>query len=95
MNELEKVIKNGATIIDVRTPMEFMTGNVAGSKNIPLNEIPERLEELKSIDGKVVLCCASGGRSGQANQFLQSHGVDCLNGGSWFDVNFAAQQVLS
>jgi phage shock protein E len=34
------------------------------------------------------LCCASGGRSGQAEYYLSQQGVECLNGGSWLNVNF-------
>jgi phage shock protein E len=78
---------NAKTIIDVRTPGEFMGGNVVGSINIPLNEITSRLEEIKSMEQPIVLCCASGGRSGQATMFLKQHGIDCVNGGSWLDVN--------
>ena len=80
------------TIIDVRTPQEFMGGNVVGSINIPLNEITERVDEIKSMTQPIVLCCASGMRSSQATGFLKSHGIDCENGGSWLDVNFSSQQ---
>lgn len=80
--------KTKQSIVDVRTPGEFMGGNVAGSINIPLQEIHERLEELKSLPQPIILCCASGGRSGQATSFLQRQGIDCLNGGSWMDVNY-------
>lgn len=75
------------TVIDVRTPAEFMGGHVAGSINIPLNEVEARLDEIKAIDGEIILCCASGGRSGQATGFLKSHGVKCENGGGWLEVN--------
>lgn len=88
MENLGELIKKGeAVVVDVRTPGEFMGGNVAGSINIPLNEVPYRLEEFKEMK-KVVLCCASGGRSMQATQFLQQNGIDCMNGGSWMDVNY-------
>ena len=63
-----------------------MGGHVANSKNIPLNEIPERIEELKKMN-HLILCCASGGRSGQAARYLQQNGITCENGGSWMDVN--------
>lgn len=76
------------TIIDVRTPEEFMGGNVAGSINIPLYEIQDRLEEFKQIQTPIILCCASGGRSGQATAFLKQHGLNCENGGSWMNVTF-------
>lgn len=82
---------NKKTIVDVRTPGEFMGGHVVGSINIPLQEIQHRIDELKAINGSLVLCCASGNRSGLATQFLKSCGIECENGGSWMDVNFLIQ----
>ena len=77
-----------ATIIDVRTPGEFMMGNVKGSINIPLDEVSSRVEEFKNIQGNLVLCCASGGRSGQATMFLQQNGLsNVYNGGGWQTVD--------
>jgi len=71
-------------IIDVRSPGEFMQGHVAGSLNIPLNQIPQRINEIKNIDGPKLLVCASGNRSGQAEQFLRTEGIeDVYNAGSW------------
>lgn len=75
------------TIIDVRTPGEFMGGNVAGSINIPLQEIQKRTDEIKVMQQPIVFCCASGMRSGQATAYFKSIGLDCENGGSWLDVN--------
>ncbi len=83
--------KNKQTIVDVRSPGEFMGGNVDGSINIPLQKIQQRIEEIKSLSQPIVLCCASGGRSAQATAYLKSYGVDCENGGSWMDVNFNCQ----
>lgn len=85
---IEKIIKEKqGTIIDVRSPGEFMGGNVMGSINIPLQEIPQRVTELKNMKAPLVLCCASGGRSGQAHGYLTQQGIECYNGGSWLDVN--------
>lgn len=78
---------NNKTIIDVRTPAEYMGGNVAGSINIPLQEIEQRLDEIKQLPQPLILCCASGNRSAQATAFLKSEGITCKNGGSWLDVN--------
>lgn len=87
MKTTEELIKTGrATIVDVRTPAEFSGGHVMGSLNIPLPEIPARLAELKQMEN-IVLCCASGNRSGQATAYLKQNGIDCENGGSWLDVN--------
>lgn len=77
-----------ATIIDVRTPGEYMFGNVVGSKNIPLNEVPHRVEEFKNMSKPIVVCCQSGARSGQAAAFLKAQGIDEIyNGGGWMQVN--------
>ncbi len=81
--------KRKKTIIDVRTVGEFMGGHVAGSINIPLQEIPHKVDEIKGMNQPILLCCASGNRSGQATAYLQSRGIACENGGSWLEVNFA------
>jgi rhodanese-related sulfurtransferase len=47
-----------------------------------------RLEELKALNAPLILCCASGNRSGMATQLLQKEGIECINGGSWLDVNY-------
>ncbi len=89
MQNLGTLLKNGeVAVVDVRTPGEFMGGHVAGSVNIPLQEIPGKIEEFKKMK-KVILCCASGARSMQATGFLRQQGIDCENGGSWVDVNYA------
>jgi rhodanese-related sulfurtransferase len=88
MNIEHIIQEKQGTIVDVRTPEEFCGGHVAGAINIPLNEILHRLEELKTIKAPLVLCCASGNRSGQAHRYLSQQGIDCHNGGSWLDVNY-------
>lgn len=85
-NLTDLLIKGEITVVDVRTPAEFMGGHVAGSINIPLQEVPHRVDEFKEMK-KVVLCCASGARSMQATGYLRHQGIDCENGGSWLDVN--------
>jgi rhodanese-related sulfurtransferase len=79
-------------VVDVRGYDEYAGGNVANSINIPLQEIPQRLDEIKNLNGPLVLCCASGNRSGQAHQYLSSQGVECYNGGGWRDVNYLVAQ---
>ena len=87
--DLENIIKeNRGTILDVRTEGEFMGGNVAGSLNIPVQVIMDRLDEVKKMEEPLVLCCASGQRSGMAQQMLSAEGIECYNGGGWMDVNF-------
>ena len=75
------------TIIDVRTTQEFVSGNVEGSLNIPLQELMNHIEEIKTLPEPIILCCASGIRSRQAANYFKPLGAKCENAGSWRDVN--------
>ncbi|OEY73772.1 rhodanese-like domain-containing protein [Salegentibacter salarius] len=93
MNREEIIKNNEGTIVDVRTHSEFMGGSVFGAVNIPLNEVPHRIDELKEMKAPLILCCASGNRSGQAENFLSRQGINCLNGGSWLEVNYLTSKT--
>jgi rhodanese-related sulfurtransferase len=84
---VKELLDKGAVIVDVRTPGEFQGGHVSGSKNYPLQDLPNKVDELKKMGKPLVLCCASGNRSGQAAGFLKSRGIECENGGGWMQVN--------
>ena len=86
-DKTSEILKQGGVVIDVRSPGEFQSGHVKGSKNIPLGEISSNVEQIKKMKKPVVLCCASGMRSGTATLTLRNHGVECTNGGSWTKVN--------
>jgi phage shock protein E len=84
---MENINLKEATIIDVREPFECELGMVEGSINIPLGDVPNKVEEFKEMKRPLVLCCKSGNRSGQAVQFLEAKGIDQIyNGGGWIDV---------
>lgn len=94
MKNIAELIRSGeATVVDVRTPQEFQGGHVAGSINIPLQELNERMDELRSKTN-IVLCCASGARSSYATSLLKQNGIACENGGSWLDVNFFQSKAI-
>lgn len=88
MNIEQLIQTNAGTIVDVRTPAEFQGGHVAGSINIPLQEIVNRMDEVKNLKTPLILCCASGNRSGQVHNYLSQQGIECHNAGSWMDVNY-------
>ncbi|PUE27567.1 sulfurtransferase [Limnohabitans sp. Jir72] len=71
-------------IIDVRSPGEFATGHVRGSVNIPLDRFAQVIAEaVPDKSAPVILCCASGGRSGMACNYMQRMGYQQVsNGGS-------------
>jgi phage shock protein E len=85
--DLQTIIKEGAFLVDVRTPGEFSEGHVKGSVNIPLDTIPNQMAQFKSKQN-IVVFCRSGGRSSQAKSFLEQNGfTNVINGGTWDYVN--------
>ena len=71
-------LKNGALLIDVRSPGEFGSGHLATAINIPLDEIETALpKRVKDKNQVLLLHCASGMRSGVAKQKLK--GMGCAN----------------
>ncbi len=83
---VEEYLQKGAVVIDVRTKEEFTEGHVQGSKNIPLNTIGSRIQEIKKIGKPVITCCRSGARSDSAASILKQNGIDAINGGPWGNV---------
>jgi phage shock protein E len=80
---LPELKKNGATFVDVRSAGEFASGNAPGTINIPLQELGSRLGEIPK-SSPVVLCCASGTRSGMAKLLLKKNGYrEVYNIGTW------------
>lgn len=80
---LPELKKNGAIFVDVRSAAEFANGNAPGTINIPLQELGSRLGEIPK-SAPVVLCCASGTRSGMAKLMLRKNGYrKVYNIGTW------------
>ncbi len=80
---LPELKKNGATLVDVRSAAEFAHGNAPGTINIPLQELGHRLGEIPK-NAPVVVCCASGSRSGMARMMLKRKGYQNVhNIGTW------------
>lgn len=85
--KMNEVLENGAVIIDVRSKEEFQQGHVKGSVNMPLPTITGQINKINEMKKPVVLCCASGMRSGSATAILKGAGIECYNGGSWRNLN--------
>ena len=77
----------GKLVIDVRRPDEFEKGHAKNSMNIPLDEMPERLNELKKVKQPLVVVCGGGTRHVKAFELLKENGIDSQKGGSWKDVD--------
>lgn len=68
----------GATVIDVREPLEYVSGHVPGAQLIPMGQLPSRVGEVPG-DGPVYVVCASGNRSRAVAEFLVHQGYDAVN----------------
>lgn len=80
-------IENNATVVDVRTPLEFSGQHVPGAINIPLDELPGRINECKKMQKPIVAYCKSGNRSGIAVAILRQSGItEAVNGGALDDM---------
>ena len=83
---MKEVLKT-ASVVDVRTPGEYLEGHYPGAINIPLNELPQRLNEFKELKTPIVAYCRSGARSGMAVSLLKQNGFnEVYNGGGLFDL---------
>lgn len=86
-DEIQEYLQKDAVILDVRTKQEWdEDGHIPSAKHIVLNLIPVEIDKIQDWDKPVIAVCKSGGRSGQAMQFLRQNGIDAINGGPWQNV---------
>lgn len=81
--ELEALNRDKVLLIDTRTPAEFELGSIEGAKNIPLDELRQRIDEIPQ-DKEVIVFCAVGLRGYLAQRILMGRGytnVRNLSGG--------------
>lgn len=79
VNDYVAAVGDDGQLIDVREPDEVAGGTLPGAVNIPLGDLPIRVDELDR-NRRVVLLCKVGGRSTQAAEYLTSLGfTDVVN----------------
>lgn len=78
LDDLDRILKDDAVLLDTRTTGEFQSGHVDGFINIPVDELRDRIDEIDK-DKKVYLMCQSGQRSYVATRILRSLGYDAYN----------------
>jgi rhodanese-related sulfurtransferase len=66
---------DGAIVVDVREPGEYVSGHVPGATLVPMGQLPSRLRELPK-DMPIYLICASGNRSLSMTSYLMRAGYD-------------------
>ena len=79
LEDMDKISKDkDVELLDVRTVGEFSRGHIDGFKNIPVDELRERISEIEK--GKpVYLICQSGLRSYIASRILEGNGYETYN----------------
>ena len=89
MKNIKEILKNeDVTVVDVRNNWEYDEEHVNNAVNIPLNEIPARIDEIRKLNGPVILYCRSGNRSGAAVHILKQAGItNVYNGGGILDIH--------
>lgn len=80
-----ELVKQGAMIIDVRTPAEFNGGHIKGAVNMPLQSLQANMSKIPK-NKTIITCCASGMRSGSAKSQLKAAGYTVHNGGGWMSL---------
>ena len=81
--DYKELVKNGAQIIDVRTPAEYNGGHIKVSKNVTLQSLNQNLGKINK-NKPVITCCASGASSAAAKSILKNSGfTEVYNGGGW------------
>ena len=84
VSEVYELLRSGAPLVDVREPDEFAQVHAVGARLVPLNTVPEHLEDwaehrLDAAQPPVYIICLSGGRSHAAAAWLISQGVNAVN----------------
>ncbi len=74
-DEAQRLIEDGAQVVDVRAEHEWEAGRIAGAAHLPLAELAERAGEIDR-ERPVVLYCRGGNRSTMATAALAEAGYD-------------------
>lgn len=101
VHELARRRRDGAAVLDVRQPDEYEKGHVPGAVLIPLDQLPDRLDDVPvgAAGGSLAVICGSGARSRVASELLREHGIESSNvhGGTiaWAEAGFEVEQGAS
>lgn len=96
---VQLINRDKAVVVDVSEVEEFAAGHVVGAKNIPLNQLEEKLPTaVKNKDLPLILVCSSGARANRALAMAKKLGyqqAQCLAGGlkSWKEANLPLEKA--
>ncbi|MRR52179.1 MAG: rhodanese-like domain-containing protein [Rhodocyclaceae bacterium] len=87
-----KLNRDDAIVLDVRESGEWTAGHIPNARHIALGQLEKRMSELEKFKQRaIIICCATGNRSGSACGMLKKAGFEQvfnLNGGigAWKDA---------
>lgn len=86
--DIPKFLQDGAIVIDVRSKQEFQSGHFSTAKNIPHDQIKNKIQEVgKDKTKPIIVYCASGARSTVARSTLMEMGyTNVLNAGGYSSI---------
>ena len=76
-NQIEEYREKGFELLDVRTPSEFAAGSIPGARSMPVDEIRNRVTELKNRN--ILVICQVGQRGHTASMLLKELGFSAVN----------------
>lgn len=77
-HDIETLLQQDVTFLDVREPIETANGHIEGAVKIPLGDLRKRMNELDKSK-PIYICCHSGARSYNACRLLSQNGFKCKN----------------
>ena len=77
--EAEKLVADGALLLDVREAGEWSAGHAPDAVHVPLGQLPDRHADVLDAGRRIVAVCRVGGRSQHAAMALQQAGYDAVN----------------
>src|SRR4051812_10052447 len=93
-SQAKQIIEAGATVVDVRTDVEFEAGHIPRAGHIPVADLQQRSGEFDK-DRAVLLYCRSGNRSGPIADAFAASGFDAhsIEGGliAWSEAGLALE----
>ena len=96
---VQLINRERAVLVDVREPEEFASGHMIGAKNVPLNQLDEKLAStVKNKNVPLLLVCATGARAQRAVTMAKKLGYEqaqAVAGGlkAWKEANLPVEKA--
>ncbi len=74
-NVVQKILREGGQLIDVRSAVEFSQGALSGAINMPINNFQHLKDDIDTAK-PVLLYCRTGARSEMVKRYLEQLGFD-------------------